>query len=814
MCIGATATLTATGATSYTWNPGALTGTNVAVTPTTTTTYTVDGDNGSCIGTQTITLVVSPTPTVIATSSSNTICAGTSATLTASGAATYTWNPGALTGTNVAVTPTTTTTYTVDGDNGLGCVASSTVLINVTPAPANVTATVSGNITCNTTSVSLLGNSTSIGVTYSWSGPSSYTSAVQSPTDIIAAGDYTLTVTDPITSCSSTATTTVISNTVIPIVGLVSPLPMLGCNATVTLSVVTAITPTLSYSWSGPSSFTSTAQSPTTSVAGDYTVTVTDPINGCQTTTSFNVGTSTIVPTYTAMIMPATCSGTIANNDGTILISGYGATDTYDISQALTYTGSATYATGSAIPFGGVLTNTLTNPITAIPYTIRVFSTNGCFADVTLTLTPTTCTSSTIGNVLGMTKAVSTPTFVNNNAYNVTYTLVAVNASTVDLSGFIIGENLDNAFPLPTTYSIISQPVITSLNSSLTINPSFNGTSDLQITNPLTSTLTAGKRDTIVFTVQINPNGVFGPFNNSVTGFGVDAGTGILQADSSNIGFAWDPDGDGDPTNNNIPTPISLTPNTQIGVAKSGSVSEILADKTLDITYVITVKNLGNDSIKFVQVLDTLVIPSPATFTIKSGPTSTGNLIANSNYNGHSDIALLVANGSKLAPGESQTITLVLNITPNGLRTIKNTAIGAGFGTTGGIVRDSSNTGTEPDPNSNGIATETGENTPTTLELPDVNLLIPEVFTPDGDGKNDLFVIKGIDGRTVNITVYNRWGNKVYQNDAYDNTWNGTPNVGGLIIGNSKLPQGTYYYIVEFADGADKTVTGYVVLQY
>ena len=79
---------------------------------------------------------------------------------------------------------------------------------------------------------------------------------------------------------------------------------------------------------------------------------------------------------------------------------------------------------------------------------------------------------------------------------------------------------------------------------------------------------------------------------------------------------------------------------------------------------------------------------------------------------------------------------------------------------------------------------------------------------------NDLFVIKGIEGRTVKITVFNRWGNKVYENEAYDNTWNGTPNVSGLIIGNNKLPQGTYYYIVEFEDGNDKNINGYVVLQY
>ena len=103
---------------------------------------------------------------------------------------------------------------------------------------------------------------------------------------------------------------------------------------------------------------------------------------------------------------------------------------------------------------------------------------------------------------------------------------------------------------------------------------------------------------------------------------------------------------------------------------------------------------------------------------------------------------------------------------------------------------------------------------PTVVEIPDVDVFIPEVFTPDGDGKNDFFVIKGITGRVVKLTVYNRWGNKVYAVDSYDNTWNGTPNVSGLIIGNSKLPQGTYYYIAEFEDGIDKPINGFVVLQY
>ncbi len=410
-----------------------------------------------------------------------------------------------------------------------------------------------------------------------------------------------------------------------------------------------------------------------------------------------------------------------------------------------------------------------------------------------------------------MTKAVGTPTFVNNNAYNVTYTVVATNVSTSDLTNFSIIDNLNSTFPLPTTYTIITTPVVTSLNSSLTVNPLFDGSLQNDMLTPLSSILAAGKKDTIVFTVQINPNGFFGPFNNSAIGAGTD-NTGIAVADSSNSGFAWDPDNDGDPTNNDIPTTVTLNAHSSLGVAKSGT-ALVMDDKTIDVTYVITIKNLGNDTINSVQVLDSLTIPSPAQFTIKSGPSTSTAIAANSNYNGISDIRLLDASLSKLAPGQTETITFVVNIKPDTVSSITNIAVGVGFGSQG-TVRDSSNNGSEPDPNGNLDATETGENVPTVIELPDVDLFIPEVFTPDGDGKNDFFVIKGIEGRTVKLTVFNRWGNKVYQNDAYDNTWSGIPNVTGLIIGSNKLPQGTYYFIVEFEDGKDDAVNGYVVLQY
>lgn len=78
---------------------------------------------------------------------------------------------------------------------------------------------------------------------------------------------------------------------------------------------------------------------------------------------------------------------------------------------------------------------------------------------------------------------------------------------------------------------------------------------------------------------------------------------------------------------------------------------------------------------------------------------------------------------------------------------------------------------------------------------------IPDGFSPNGDGTNDLFVIRGIlnfPGNT--FLVYNRWGNKVFEANPYTNTWDGKSD-GGLSVGGDQLPVGTYFYVLDLGDG-------------
>jgi len=83
-----------------------------------------------------------------------------------------------------------------------------------------------------------------------------------------------------------------------------------------------------------------------------------------------------------------------------------------------------------------------------------------------------------------------------------------------------------------------------------------------------------------------------------------------------------------------------------------------------------------------------------------------------------------------------------------------------------------------------------------------VNFNIPEGFSPNADGINDLFVIRGI-GRYPNnkIVFFNRWGDKVFEANPYKNTWDGKATK-GFRIGADELPIGTYFYVLDLGDGS------------
>jgi gliding motility-associated-like protein len=86
----------------------------------------------------------------------------------------------------------------------------------------------------------------------------------------------------------------------------------------------------------------------------------------------------------------------------------------------------------------------------------------------------------------------------------------------------------------------------------------------------------------------------------------------------------------------------------------------------------------------------------------------------------------------------------------------------------------------------------------------EVNGIIPSVITPDGDGKNDYFVIGEIIDK-VELIIFNRWGNEEYTNRNYLNDWDGRNNKGKELLGD------TYFYILKFSNF--KTIKGSVLIK-
>ncbi|MDQ3192300.1 MAG: gliding motility-associated C-terminal domain-containing protein [Bacteroidota bacterium] len=86
-------------------------------------------------------------------------------------------------------------------------------------------------------------------------------------------------------------------------------------------------------------------------------------------------------------------------------------------------------------------------------------------------------------------------------------------------------------------------------------------------------------------------------------------------------------------------------------------------------------------------------------------------------------------------------------------------------------------------------------------------LEMPTGFSPNNSGRNDSFVVRGLEEfPNNNFTVFNRWGNEVYHRENYNNEWNGTNNKGEV------LPTGTYFVLL-IIDNGDKILKGFVDLR-
>ncbi|MEZ4417320.1 MAG: SdrD B-like domain-containing protein [Gemmatimonadota bacterium] len=209
------------------------------------------------------------------------------------------------------------------------------------------------------------------------------------------------------------------------------------------------------------------------------------------------------------------------------------------------------------------------------------------------------------------------------SALSVIFQVRLENTGNAVASAVSVTDDLDLVFGAG-NYTLNSAPVFVADPGTLTLNAGYTGsgaaTELIDQTVPGANILAPGTAAVIQFGVTlsnvVDMGSGWGVYANQAhTSALGPAGTGPFTDDSQN-GGSVDPDGDGDPTNNSVPTPVVIQPSDLV-VTKSGPATAQVGDT---ITYVIAVTNAGPGTAVQVQIQD--VLPSGVTFVGATGGAS------------------------------------------------------------------------------------------------------------------------------------------------------------------------------------------------
>lgn len=357
---------------TYTWTgPNIVSGENTA-TPTVngagTYILTVTNPATNCSATDQLTVTQNGVvPDVNAGTDTALTCTVTSVVLngsSANGGVIYTWSgPNIVSGRNTTspvVNGAGTYTLTVT-DPLNNCSSTDNVIVAQNNSAPDADAGIDRDLSCTVNSITLNGATSVSGATYTWSGPGIVSGDHTLTPEVNATGTYVLTVTNPANGCSATDDVDVIRNVTLPGADAGTDSELACLSTTLTLNG-SSTTPGVTYSWAGPGIVSDgNTTAPTINRAGTYTLTVTNPSNGCTNTDNVVVTLNNTAPNADAgSNKELTCATT------SVVLSGTSAT------SGVTYTW-----TGPNIVSGG---NTATPTVNAAgAYTLTVTNpANGC----------------------------------------------------------------------------------------------------------------------------------------------------------------------------------------------------------------------------------------------------------------------------------------------------------------------------------------------------------------------------------------------------------------------------------------------------
>ncbi|MBL7932073.1 MAG: T9SS type A sorting domain-containing protein [Bacteroidia bacterium] len=179
ICAGSTLSQTVSGASTYLWSDNSTSATFTDI-PTSNTTYTVTGTAANtCTNTQTVSVYIKPTPTINIASTSTVACVGETIGVLATGASSFQWAGGPATGA-YTITAGTTSAYTVTGTGTNQCQTDKVLNLTIYAIP-NLTITAARPKFCKGEKIKITASGAS---TYTWSGPASFPSQVNSTVQV------------------------------------------------------------------------------------------------------------------------------------------------------------------------------------------------------------------------------------------------------------------------------------------------------------------------------------------------------------------------------------------------------------------------------------------------------------------------------------------------------------------------------------------------------------------------------------------------------------------------------------------------------
>jgi gliding motility-associated-like protein len=788
-------TCTAAGATSFSWVtiPGNTNVGNTAtinVCPVATTTYVCTATSPTCSGMDTVVVNVSAMTTASA-GPDDSVCVNSCTNLQGSGGVSYAWSPaGSISGpSNVAnplACPTVTTIYTVTVTDAAGCIGTDQTTVYVAPTALSVNITPT-NATCFGSCNGQAQANPSGGYppyTYSWSNGSLTSSA-----NNLCAGNVSVTVTDAI-GCTATANVNITEPTAVQIVTTNITTANCGQNdGSVTISI-SGGTPfagnvyTILWPASGGTGLTENNLPP-----GQVCVYAYDQ-NGCGDTLCVNVPNT---PGAGVNILSVTQVSCFNACDAVAVAGGVGGTQPYNFSW-------------NTIPVAQ--TNDTATALCPGNYVVTMTDSNGCSDTAHVTITqPLILTSAASGatNIcIGQSATLNDVAAGGTPAYSYFWTDGTTNWNTASITV---------SPTVTTTYSVIVtdahgctspvQTVVVTVNAPLVVTPSNNVTVCAGTQVNLSANGTGGDGN---YSYVWNPGNLNGP-NVTVTVNSTTTYTVTLT------------DGCNSPADTGTVT-VTINPAPVVNIAAT---SPTQGCQPLCVTFANNTPNsasvewvFGNNQGTSNLANPTFCFPTAGTYDVTATVTDNIGCVGTTTLSNYVTVYPLPDANFSASPQPATILNNIVSFTD--LSTGGPVSWIWSFGSNDSASVLQNPTYAFPDSGyydvqliiTNQYGCQDSVTIPVIVQE-DFALYIPNTFTPNSDGINDLFYPQGmgVNPDKYEMMIFDRWGNLLFKTDKWMTGWDGT------VQGTSRVcQQDTYVFkiVVSGPDGGRHQYVGHINL--